>query len=290
MKRIKETIKEIVASFSKPAIALLPGHLSYSFVISFIPMLSLIGLIAYKFSISINSLKEFFLQIFPGETGTLITNFLNRDSIYFDGVLFGLLAITISSNGMYSVIRTSNILYDINKKDMHSVIKNRVKSFFMAFLMISLIIFMFLALGWGNSILNFFSQIQDFEYINEDIASMYRWIKYPISFFVIYTILKIIFTLAPNKKVESKSVRGGALFTSIALIFISFIYSFYVSLTHRYDILYGGLSNIIILFIWLYIVSFVFIVGFIINVNNSKKNKKDEGSDEIEKNDKNNNK
>ncbi len=290
MKRIKKIIKEIITAFSKPVISILPGHLSFSLVLSFIPMISLIGLIAYKLSISISALRDFFLELFPGETGSLITEFLSRDSIYIDGVLFGILAIIISSNGMYSVIRISNLLYNLDEENIYAVIKNRIKSFFMAFLMISMIVFMFIVLGWGNSILVFFSTIEGFEYINGGISKFYNLARYPISFFIVYSILKIIYTLAPNEKIKSKSVRSGAFFTAISLMIISFIYSFYVSLTHRYDILYGGLSNIIVLCIWLYIVSFVFIVGFIINVNNSKRLKENRGNDEIEKGNKDNNK
>lgn len=122
MKRIKKIIKEIITAFSKPVISILPGHLSFSLVLSFIPMISLIGLIAYKLSISISALRDFFLELFPGETGSLITEFLSRDSIYIDGVLFGILAIIISSNGMYSVIRISNLLYNLDEENIHAVI------------------------------------------------------------------------------------------------------------------------------------------------------------------------
>lgn len=285
MKRIKNYVKEIVDTLNKPVVALLPGHLSFSIVLSFIPMLSLIGLIAFKLSISITTLKEFLTDFFPGETGEILTNYLNRDSIYFDGVLFAFLAILISSNGMYSLIRISNLLYGLVEEKFFYVVKNRIKSLLMAFLMISLIIFMFIVLGWGNSIIILFSKIGTFEHFNESLDYFYKIIKYPLSFIIIYFIIKIIYTLAPNEKIKSKSVNWGSIFTTISLIIVTVIYSLYITLTRRYNILYGGLSNIFILFVWLYIVSFVFIIGFIINVNNSKKLKENKrGKDETKEN------
>lgn len=285
MEKTKLFIKEIGDTLKRPVVSMLPGHLSFSFVLSFIPMLSLIGLIAYNLSISIEVLRDFIISTFPGETGEILNRFLSRDGIYFDGVIFTLLAISISSNGMYSVIRVANVLYGIVEDSFISKIKNRIKSILMAFLMVVLVIFMFIVLGWGNSIMNLIIELEPFDNMSNGIEMIYKIIKFPISFFVIYFIIKIIYTLAPNENIKSKSVSWGSLFTTILLIIVTIIYSLYISLTHRYDILYGSLSNIIILLMWLYFISSIFIIGLIINVNNSKRmNEEKRGENENQKN------
>ncbi len=285
MKKIKLYIKEIGDTLKRPVVSMLPGHLSFSFVLSFIPMLSLIALIAYNLSISIDVLRDFIINTFPGETGEILNRFLSREGIYFDGVIFTLLAISISSNGMYSVIRIANILYGIIEDSLVSKIKNRIKSVLMAFLMVILVIFMFIVLGWGNSIINLVVNLEPFENASSGIEVIYKIIKFPLSFSIIYFIIKLIYTLAPNENIKSKSVSWGSLFTTILLIIVTMIYSLYISITHRYDILYGSLSNIIILFMWLYFISFIFIIGLIINVNNSKRlNEEKRGENENQKN------
>ena len=45
----------------------------------------------------------------------------------------------------------------------------------------------------------------------------------------------------------------GSVFATIFLIIVTAIYAYYISFSHRFDILYGSLSNIIALFIWLYL-------------------------------------
>lgn len=271
MERIKTFFHGIKEMLSNPVVSILPGHLSFAFVLSFIPLLSLIGLIAYDLSISIDILRVFLSNVFPGQTGEILLQFLNRETIYFNGALFTLLAISISSNGMYSLIRVSNILYGDNRDNISLKIKNRIKSLLMAFLMIGLVIFMFIVLGWGNSIIYELSKIEALSQIYSGIEYVYRLIKFPLSFFVIYFIIKIVYTLAPNENIKSKTVNWGSLFTTISLIIVTVIYAYYVTISNRYDILYGSLSNIIILFIWLYFISLVFILGLVINVYNSKK-------------------
>ena len=271
MERIKSFFRGTKEILKNPVVSILPGHLSFTLVLSFIPLLTLIGLIAYNLSISIDILRVFLSNVFPGQTGEILLQFLNIETIYFNGAIFTLLAISVSSNGMYSIIRISNILYGDNRDSLSLKIKNRIKSVLMAFLMIGLVIFMFVVLGWGNSIIHQLSKIEALNHVYDGIAYIYRLIKFPLSFFVIYFIIKIVYTLAPNESIKSKTVNGGSLFTTVSLIIITAIYAYYITFSHRYDIVYGSLSNIIILFIWLYLISLVFILGLVINVYNSNK-------------------
>lgn len=271
MERIKNFFHGIKEILKKPVVSILPGHLSFAFVLSFIPLLSLISLIAYKLSISVDVLRVFLINALPGQTGKILIQFLNTDNIYFNGVLFTILAISITSNGMYSLIRVSNILYGDSRDDISVKVKNRIKSVLMAFLMIGLVIFMFIVLGWGNSIVHQLSKLESLKQVHSVISDVYKVLKFPISFFIIHFIIKTIYTLAPSEKIKSKTVNIGSFFATISLIIVTAIYSHYVTLSIRYDILYGSLSNIIILFIWLYVISLVLILGLVINVYNQKK-------------------
>ncbi len=275
MKRVKKLLNGVKGILKNPVVSILPGYLSFTFILSFIPLLSLIALIAFNLSVSIEMLETFLSNAFPGQTGELLLQFLNRESIYFNGILFAFLAISISSNGMYSVIRISNILYGDVDNSFAIKLRNRIKSLFMAFLMIGLIIFMIIVLGWGNSIIMQLSKIESFSNIQSLIETVYKIIRFPLSFFVIYFIIKILYTLAPNEKIKSKTVNMGSLFTTLSLILVTVIYAAYISISFRYDILYGSLSNIIILFVWIYFISLVFILGLVINVYNSRKVKEE---------------
>lgn len=275
MKRVKKLLNGVKGILKNPVVSILPGYLSFTFILSFIPLLSLIALIAFNLSVSIEMFKTFLSNAFPGQTGELLLQFLNRDSIYFNGILFAFLAISISSNGMYSVIRISNILYGDVDNSLSIKLRNRIKSLFMAFLMIGLIIFMIIVLGWGNSIIVQLSKIESLSHIQSIIETVYKIIRFPLSFFVIYFIIKILYTLAPNEKIKSKTVNMGSLFTTLSLILVTVIYAAYISISFRYDILYGSLSNIIILFVWIYFISLVFILGLVINVYNSRKVKEE---------------
>ena len=111
-------------------------------------------------------------------------------------------AISISSNGMYSVIRISNILYGDNEDDISLKIKI-AKSLLMAFNdWIGNIMFVVFRLGkfYNASIIK---NRCTFKGLWWNLL-IYRISKYPLSFFVIYFIIKIIYTLAPNEAIKKR--------------------------------------------------------------------------------------
>ena len=75
--------------------------------------------------------------------------------------------------------------------------------------------------------------------------------------------------MAPDDKMPSSYTTYGAVFTTILWIIITFIYSFYITHFARYDIFYGSLANLIILMLWVYLLSFVFVVGMCLNQHNN---------------------
>ena len=75
----------------------------------------------------------------------------------------------------------------------------------------------------------------------------------------------ILYSVAPNVKTKLKSVLPGAIFTSVIWLLGSFAFGFYISNFGNYSKTYGSIAGIIILLIWLYLTSFIIIIGAEIN-------------------------
>ena len=87
------------------------------------------------------------------------------------------------------------------------------------------------------------------------------------AFIIMFCLIKAIYTMAPDKKVSSMYVNKGALFTTVGWLFVTAIYAFYANNIANYNRFYGGLSNIAILMIWIYLISYVFVLGIAINTS-----------------------
>ena len=77
--------------------------------------------------------------------------------------------------------------------------------------------------------------------------------------------MKLIYTIAPSKKIASSSTTYGAIFTTVIWTVATAVFSSYLKHFANYDVIYGNLSSIIILMMWLYIISYVFVMGIAIN-------------------------
>ena len=71
--------------------------------------------------------------------------------------------------------------------------------------------------------------------------------------------------MAPDKKVPSNSVNGGAIFTTILWIGITALYSYYINNFANYSVFYGSLANIVVLMLWIYFLSYFFVIGMAMN-------------------------
>ena len=128
-------------------------------------------------------------------------------------------------------------------------------------------IFALSVLAFGNTILKFILSLPLFDYIKFDIYSLFVLLKYPTAFIVIYSLVKAIYTMAPDKKIPSKFVTKGALFTTVGWIIVTLLYAFYATNIANYNRFYGSLSNIAMLMIWIYLISYVFVLGISINTS-----------------------
>ena len=66
------------------------------------------------------------------------------------------------------------------------------------------------------------------------------------------------------------------------MILTTEIYGYYASHFARYDIFYAGLSNIAVLMLWIYFLSFIFVIGLSLTTRVEKEELEKTGSINIE--------
>mgnify|MGYP001625230432 FL=1 len=265
MEQVKKWLHSLFQIIQVPEMKILPGHIAFFLVLSIIPIITLIGFIASFFSISIESLIQVATNIVPEEIMDLLMPFVTGKGMDMNIGLFMVIGFVLASNGPHAIIVACDTLYDEKDKNY---LHTRVKAFVLTILLMLLFFFCLVVLAFGNSILNMILQMDFLSHIHTQLYWAFLFIKYPFAFILIYWIIKMLYTMAPSKKIPSKSVTKGALFTTIMWLIVTSIFSFYISHFGSYDLFYGGLSSIIVMMIWVYILSYVLVIGIAINRNN----------------------
>ena len=241
----------------------LPGNLAFFLVLSIFPILTLIGVIASSFSINVDALVNIIDKALPNNVALILADFIQGKGFDKNIGIFMVIGFFLASNGASAIILASNNLYGFPNSDY---IKRRIKAMFIIVLMLLLFIFMLGFLAFGNHIVELVLQLIKDNNLANLISSLFNILKWPFSIFIIFFNVKLIYTIAPDWKILSKHTTKGAIFTTIGWMIAVEIYSYWVSNFSNYDIFYGSLSNIVVLMLLTYIISYILVIGIAINV------------------------
>lgn len=266
-KKLKNELKEFFDNFIKvlkrPDMAILPGQLAFFFVLAIVPTITIISYGASALNLSTDVIFEFLSNAFSKDIASLLLTVPETSNL--SGIGFFIVVIVgyfTATNGPASIIVTSNIIYG---EEPGSFFTRRLKAIIMTFFLVLLFIFMLVVPVFGTKIIELFQFVNLDSAITEKVTTIITLLQGPITWLIMYFFIKILYTIAPNKKVKSKSVGYGALFTSVSWIIITYIYSYYINNIAYYSTFYGSLANIVILMIWIYLLAYAFTIGMALN-------------------------
>ena len=258
--RLKRYTSSIWSIIMKPEMAILPGQLAFFILLSLVPIVTLASYIAGLFEIKVDSVLDM-LGFIPGAVELLVPNF--KGGMGIGVVIIFIWMFYIATNGCNTIILISNQIYGINQSTW---VKRRIKSIFMTIMIVLLILFMLIFPIFSQNLLEMLSEIPGYEII----SNIYT-IAYPIfTVVVIYIFLRVFYNFAPDRVRDKTNISTGALVTSIGWYIITFIYSYTSHNMTTYNLLYSSLSNLALLMVWLYFISYMFVLGLALNFGEEK--------------------
>ena len=259
---MKNKIKEFEKLIFAREMSILPGNLAFSFFMAVIPMLTLIFYFCTQFHLPMDVINNFLAKTFPKGVVDLLQPVFTS-SISMDSVVTLVVGFTVAVNGCNAIIIASNTIYGF---DNSSFLRRMIKAVFLAVCVVLLFAFIVIVQVLGNAIIaligSFTSIIADNKII---VDTLYFILRVPVSLLVVYFFIKTVYAIAPDEKIPSKYMNRGAFVATLGFTFVTAIYSYYVSNFAIYDLFYGSLSNVIILMLWVYILSYIITLGIAIN-------------------------
>ncbi len=259
---VREFLHNLISVLRRPEMVVLPGNLSFFFVLAIIPLFSLISYGASVLNLSVDFLYNFLAHSFSDDIANLIlgVNISNDMGLQFFITVF--IGFYIASNGADSIITASNTIYGIENKGW---IRRRIKAFGMSLLIVILLVFMLIVPVFGNTITGLIQEVNFNSLVTNRILAIFHLLQGPISWLIMFAIIRIIYAIAPDHKPRHRVLNYGAIFTTFGWIIGTEIYSTYVTRYAEYSHLYGGLASIVVLMIWIYALCYIFTIGIALN-------------------------
>lgn len=260
--KIKRFFKRFYKVIRRSDMKLLPGQLAFFMVLAIVPTLTLLTYLASILNLSVDFIYNFLQKAFSKDVASLL---LSTGTSSIAGLRLTIVIVTcyyLASNGMDSVILCSNAVYNIENKGWF---KRRFKAIVLSIILVLLLAFLLLVPVFGGAIVSLIMKVNLNENITNLIIKVFDYLRSPMMIVIMFFLIKIIYTLAPDKKIKSHNTNYGALFTTILWTIVTEIYSVYILNYATYTSFYGGLANICILMIWFYFLAYVFVIGMALN-------------------------
>lgn len=274
MEKVRKFFKKLFYIVEKPYMRVLPGQLAFFTVLSLIPLIAIIGMITSYFNISLSSFTSITQGIIPSEIANVASGSITGKGFTFNLFIFLVTTFFLASNGSHSIIITSNEIYGIKGRGFFG---RRLKAILITFILLLLIILVLAVPVFGH---NIFSSLES-QFGNSKGLELFGYvlkiIRIPLTMLIMFFGIKMIYRMAPDKKVSRVRANLGPLFTTIMWMIGTEIYSLYIKNFANYNLFYGSISSIIILMIWVYFLSYIFVFGMAINATEEEQEETSHG-------------
>lgn len=256
--RVVYLVKRMVYRYFADGIPQAAAELSYFLLFSMFPLLMFVNSILARLDISIEGITPV-LEMLPRTLRQLITTYLNQLSgtPSFSPMLIGIgLTLYFLSRAVRSMMRTVNDIYHVEVS--RGMVKDVLISLGITAGFLVSVVCSFVLVVAGRALIRLLPQIVP---VPQAVLDATHDASFWVMIAFIFLFLMLFNCVVPNLHLKFREVWPGALFSLVAWILVSWVFSFYVDNMARYSVLYGSLAAIIVLMLWLYIVSIILLMG-----------------------------
>lgn len=237
---------------------------SFFFIIAIFPLfMLLLNLIKYT-PVTEHDLAQTAIAIVPDTLDPLIARIIQEMYAQSNFAIISLTAIAAlwsSSRVILSLIRGLNSIFGIEEK--RGYFHLRIVASFYTIIFLIVIILSLGMMVFGNSLLRFFHNNIPPLYELADFIIGLRSIYIPIILTVAFMYL---YRIIPNQHYRFFDHLPGALFSSLGWIIFSYVYSYYIDNYAGSRLIYGSLTTVVFLMLWIYICIYILFIGAEINI------------------------
>ena len=258
-RRVTVIISDLVRIYIGKRVSRSAAELSYFLTLSIFPMLiCLIAMMGNLFPTT-ESIIELMDRIVPRETIEAITEYIKYVSSRNNAAMItgGLIMMATSSAAAFRSLH--HIMADIQGSPRFTGIFTVLVSFLFSLAFLAAIYFAATVLLTGN----WFMMLID-EHFNVNISWAWSWLRFILLFLILFIILNGIYKITAPRDADN-NLMLGAFIASVVLVGVSIVFSWFITVSVRYHLVYGSLTSLIILMVWLYLCGNILIMGNALN-------------------------
>ncbi|MEE6674108.1 YihY/virulence factor BrkB family protein [Pediococcus acidilactici] len=262
-RKSKTFLKALLRRFNESEVVNNSIVLAYYLLLSFFPLVMLLGTLLPLFQIRVNTVLEYIETAVP-ETIYNITEPIVKDFLGSgNGELFSfslLMTVFSASQAVAAFQRTVNRAYGVAK--YQNPIINRVVSFFLTVVIIAIMGVLVFLFSFGQTLVSYLTPILN---LPTHLFALVGQLKWPVTIVGLFVGLSLLYYLVPNAKIRFKYVIPGSIFATVGTMVLSQVFSFYLRIFARSVTSYKTLGTFIAIMFWLNFSAMIIMFGGVLN-------------------------
>lgn len=261
VRKLYVIVRDCAAQMKKQDISAYASSTAFFFFLSLVPMLIVLCMMIPYTPLTEENLVTVVTELTPDVVDPVVESLISEVYDKSAGVLsVAVLAMIWSAaKGVMALMKGLNAINDVDEERNYFVVRT-VASFYTIAMLVAMILSLFIMV-FGNQLVDLalhrIPQLRVLVSFLMNFRFIFAWVILTVLFAIIYAYI-------PNVKLKFREQLFGAMFSAILWSIFSWAFSMYITYTESFGI-YGSLSIIVIIMIWLYFCMYIMLIGAYLN-------------------------
>ena len=257
-------VRRLSKRFEADNLTAFAAQAAFFIFIAFLPFaMVILSLIKFLALFNAEGLPEIDLSFISPTVSNLIQSIIVEAGEKGSGALISLTSIAAlwaSSKGVIGIINGLNSVYKTTEK--RSYIRLRFTALLYTLVFLLILILTLGLLVFGNSLFNFVIELVPPLGDISLFVDVTRWL---LGMLLLVLFFMFLYTVIPERKTRMRNELPGAVISAVGWMGFSALYSFYIDNIANYSNIYGSLTAIVLLMLWLYFCMVILFFGAEVN-------------------------
>lgn len=263
LKRIISQASQIPDQVAKVHVGAYAAQAAYFLMLCMIPIILLLLTLVQFTPVTKADVMTAVIQVFPSSVDSMIASIVNQVYNQSGGIIPITLIMTMWSagKGVLSITTGLNCIYGCPETRNYVFLRLRATLYTIMFIVVILLLLVLSV--FGNSLNLFILEHLPFLSGTADWLIEARTIISPV---VLVVFCLLIYKFLPNRKDRFIKQLPGAAFAALGWMVVSWIFSVYLDIFKGFSSMYGSLTTIVLIMLWMYFCMYSILLGGELNV------------------------
>jgi len=261
----RRTIHKTFRNILEHDVAKSAAALTYNLLFALFPLLIFISNLLGLLDLNVASITAALLPILPDDVVYLLESYLNHVTDNSSKVLFWfslVFTVWFPMRAVKGLMDDVRLAYGLGKPAKPVLYMIRQLVFTVVFLVFIVLLFLLAILGR-----RFVTTVTAWLGVNQILQipplllNLWQYLRFVLLAAVMFVAVGLLYAAAQDRKNRVKTIMPGVVLAMMAWLTVSIGFSVYVENFANYSVIYGTLGAVIVLLVWLYLTSFVLILG-----------------------------